>query len=104
MLSGLYGEIFPVLLLSGGQQDSHRGQPAHLVVAALAQRVPLQVEGLQAAPYHGLNLHLGHKVLAGVERFELWQVCQAGRQLDERVGRDVYFLQLGAVGELTGQS
>ena len=85
----LYGEIFPVLLLPGGQEDSHRGQPAHLLVAALAQRVRLQVQGLQAAPSHGFNLHLGHEVLAGVERFELRQVCQTGGQLDERVGGEV---------------
>ena len=104
MLAGLYGEIFPVLLLPGGQQDSHRGQTAHLLVAALGQRVLLQVEALQAARYHGLYLHLRNKVLASVDRFELWQVGQAGRQLDERVGRDVNFLQLGAVGDLTGQS
>ena len=83
MMSGLYGEIFPVLLLPGGQDHSHLAQFAHLLIAALTQRVLLQVEDLQTARQHGLNFNLGDKVLAGVERFELRQLCQTGRQLDE---------------------
>ena len=102
---GSTGEILPLLLLSGTEDDPDGGHLGELVVHVLLQGVPLHVHVLQVGQeLEGFHLDVGNEVLAGNDLDERGDLSEDGGHLDEGVGGEVDGLEGGAVGELVGQA
>ena len=102
---GSTGEILPLLLLPGTEDDPDRGDLRELVVHVLLQGVPLDVHVLQVGQeLEGFHLDVGNEVLAGDDLDERGDLGKDGGHLDEGVGGEVNGLEGRAVRELVGQA
>ena len=102
---GSTGEILPLLLLPGTEDDPDGGDLGELVVHLLLQRVPLNVHVLKVGQeLQGFHLNVGDEVLAGDDLDEGGDLSEDGGHLDEGVGGEVDRLEGRAVRQLVGQA
>ena len=102
---GSTGEILPLLLLPGTEDDPDGGDLGELVVHLLLQRVPLNVHVLKVGQeLQGFHLNVGDEVLAGDNLDEGGDLSEDGGHLDEGVGGEVDRLEGRAVRQLVGQA
>ena len=102
---GSTGEVLPLLLLPGTEDDPDGGDLAELVVHVLLQGVALDVHVLQVGQeLEGLDLNVGDEVLAGDNLDEGGDLGEDGGHLDEGVGGEVDGLESCAVRQLVRQA
>jgi len=102
---GSTGEILPLFLLPGTEDDPDGGHLGELIVHILLQGVPLHVNVLQVRQeLEGFHLDVGNEVLASDNLDKRGDLGEDGGHLDEGVGGEVDGLEGGAVGQLVGQA
>lgn len=100
----LDGEILPLLLLPGGEDDPDGGELAQPVPGVQVDGVLLQVELFDVGTADDrLHLHVCNEVLLGVNLGEGGDVEKDGGEGDEGVAGDAEHLQLAARAHLTRQ-
>merc|ERR1712106_943889 len=81
------------------------GLDAEILPVLPLQRILLEVDMLETgAGHHRFHVQLCHEILPGHQLPERGYLRQNGRQLDERVCRNVESLQLDAINHLVWQS